>query len=391
MKITEFVEGIHYVGVNDRKTTLFEGLWSLPYGVSYNSYLVVDDKIALVDPVEESYGDVLIGNIEEIIGDREIDYLVINHMEPDHSSAAKRLKARYPNIKVVGNVKTLDMFAGYYDLDIDTVQISEGEMISLGKRSLSFYMIPMVHWPETMVTYVKEEQVLFTGDALGTFGALNGGVVDHQLNLDLYWDEMRRYYSCIVGKYGVPVQNALKKLKGLDIKFACPSHGPIWNKEIGKVLDIYNQLSLYKGYEGMVVVYGSMYGNTEQLAEKIAREIAECYKHPIIVHNLSTADMSMVIRDIFKYDSLIVGCPTYNGNIYPPVAALLTALESRGIPHRNFACFGSFSWAGAAVKLLNAFAEKMKWNMTTVSLEMKRGYRATLNSSIREFVKEFVK
>lgn len=391
MKITEFIKNIHYVGVNDRNTTLFENLWSLPLGVSYNSYLIVDDKIALIDPVEEGFGERLIDNIEEIIGDRAIDYLVINHMEPDHSSAIKRLKAKYPQIEVIGNAKTLSMLEGYYGITSNTIEVKEGESISLGAKSLSFYLIPMVHWPETMVAYCPEDKVLFSSDAFGSFGALNGGIMDYQLQLDTFWDEMRRYYACIVGKYGGPVQKALQKLKGIEIKTICPAHGPVWQKEIGRVIDIYDQLSQYRGEKGVVVAYGSMYGNTEQLAEKIVRELAGCDVGPIVVHNLSRADLSIVIRDIFKYDSLIVGSPTYNGGVFPPLATLLRAIEARSIPHRNFACFSSYTWAGAVGKGIKAFVETMKWEVKATPIEMKQGYNSSYNEVVNKFVSEFIK
>lgn len=221
MRITEIKPGIHYVGVNDRVKTRFEALWSLPFGVSYNSYLVADEKVALIDTVEEGFGSRFFHNIHEAIGDRKIDYLVVNHMEPDHSSSISALKRLYPEIKIVGNAKTLQMIGGYYGIEADTVEIREGESLSLGNRTLTFYMAPMVHWPETMVTYCPEQKTLFTGDAFGTFGALDGGILDRQLELGHFWDEMIRYYACIVGKYGAPVQKALQKIRTLEIETIC--------------------------------------------------------------------------------------------------------------------------------------------------------------------------
>ena len=211
MNITEILPGIHYVGVNDRTTTRFEGLWSLPQGVSYNAYLVADEKVALIDTVEEGFGSRLTENIREAIGDRKIDYLVINHMEPDHSSSVRALRMLYPDIRIVGNAKTLQMLQGFYGIDTGTLEVKEGDSISLGSKTLSFYMAPMVHWPETMVTWCAEAGTLFSGDAFGTFGAIDGGITDSQVDPSRYWDEMRRYYACIVGKYGVPVQKALAK------------------------------------------------------------------------------------------------------------------------------------------------------------------------------------
>ena len=374
MAFTEILPGIHYVGVNDRTTTRFESLWSLPYGVSYNSYLVIDEKVALIDTVEVSFGEQFIDNIRAILKDRPIDYLVVDHMEPDHSSSIKTLRLLYPEMQIVGNAKTLQMLDGYYGIHTLTREVKEGESISLGQKNLSFYMAPMVHWPEVMVTYCPEHKVLFSADAFGTFGALNGGILDSQLSLDHFWDEMRRYYACIVGKYGVPVQKALQKVGGLPIRTICPTHGPVWQREIPRVVDLYDRLSRYEGEPGAVVAYGSMYGNTEQMAERIARELAEAGVRRIRVHNLSYADPSVVLRDVFRYDTLAVGSPTYNAELFPPVEQLLRRLEARCIPQRNFAFFGSFTWAAAAVRRMKEFSERMKWEPVCGPVEMKQGY-----------------
>lgn len=374
MAFTEILPGIHYVGVNDRTTTRFESLWSLPYGVSYNSYLVIDEKVALIDTVEVSFGEQFIDNIRAILKDRPIDYLVVDHMEPDHSSSIKTLRLLYPEMQIVGNAKTLQMLDGYYGIHTLTREVKEGESISLGQKNLSFYMAPMVHWPEVMVTYCPEHKVLFSADAFGTFGALNGGILDSQLSLDHFWDEMRRYYACIVGKYGGPVQKALQKVRTLPVGTICSTHGPVWQRQIAKVLDIYDRLSRYEGEPGVVVAYASMYGNTEQMAERIARELASREVGPIRVYNLSYADPSVVLRDVFRFDTLIVGGPTYNGNLFPPVAELLDRIAARGIPRRRFGWFGSFCWAGASVRLLAEFAQKMKWEPLCDPVEMKQGY-----------------
>ena len=374
MAITEILPGIHYVGVNDRTTTRFEGLWSLPSGVSYNSYLVIGEKIALIDTVEEAFGSRLFENIREVIGERKIDYLVVNHMEPDHSSSIAALRLRYPDLRIVGNAKTLQMIGGYYGIGTGTVEVGEGSTLDLGGKVLSFHLIPMVHWPETMVTWYADEGVVFSGDAFGTFGALDGGITDSQVEPERYWDEMRRYYACIVGKYGVPVQKALQKVVGLPIRTICPTHGPVWQREIPRVVDMYDRLSRYEGEPGAVVAYGSMYGNTEQMAERIARELAEAGVRRIRVHNLSYADPSVVLRDVFRYDTLVVGSPTYNAELFPPVEQLLRRLEARCIPQRNFAFFGSFTWAAAAVRRMKEFSERMKWEPVCGPVEMKQGY-----------------
>ena len=374
MNITEILPGIHYVGVNDRTTTRFEGLWSLPQGVSYNAYLVADEKVALIDTVEEGFGSRLTENIREAIGDRKIDYLVINHMEPDHAGSLAEVVARVKPEKIFVSTLGYKSMQGYFDCKDWPIEVEEGDTISLGAKTLSFYMAPMVHWPETMVTWCAEAGTLFSGDAFGTFGAIDGGITDSQIDPSRYWDEMRRYYACIVGKYGGPVQKALAKVRGLNPTTICSTHGPVWQREIPQVMDVYDRLSRYEGEPGVVIAYGSMYGNTEQMAERIARELAAEGVGPIFVHNMSYADESIVLRDVFRYDTLIVGGPTYNGGLYPPVARLLDLIAARCVPQRNFGWFGSFCWASAAVRCLGEFAQKMKWEAICEPVEMKQGF-----------------
>lgn len=382
MNITEIKPGVHYVGVNDRTTTRFEGLWSLPYGVSLNAYVVEDEKIAIIDTVEEARGSVYFANLRRVLGDRRPDYIIVNHMEPDHSASILGLRALYPDVQVVGNKKTLDMLDGYYGINTNTLCVADGDTLSLGRKTLQFFFAPMVHWPEVMVTYLPELELLFSADAFGTFGALNGGILDTQLTLDHYWDEMRRYYACIVGKYGRPVQAALKKLSGLKLKTICSTHGPVWTEHIPEVVAIYDRLSRYEAEEGVVIAYGSMYGNTEQMAEQLARQLAARGEKNIRIYNLSYADISCVIRDIFKYDTLVIGSPTYNGELYPEVRSLLTKIEERAVPSRRLALFGSFTWAGAAVKRLGEFAAQMKWEVIGTPVEMKQGYSAKIEPQL---------
>lgn len=384
MNITHISDSIRYVGVNDRTTHRFEGLWSLHRGVSYNSYLVLGDRVALIDTVEEGFGSRLLANIREQIGDRPVDYLVVNHMEPDHSSSIALLRLHYPSIRIVGNAKTLQMIEGYYGICDNGLEVGEGDTLDLGGLTLSFHLAPMVHWPETMVTWCPGQATLFSGDAFGCFGTLDGGITDSQLDPEPYRDEMRRYYAAIVGKYGTPVQKALQKVRTLPAKTICPTHGPIWQQRIPEVLDLYDRMSRYEGESGAVIAYGSMYGNTEQLAERIARELAGAGIRNIVLHNLSHADESVVLSDIFRYDTLIVGSPTYNGELFPPVEQLLRRLESRCIPRRRFACFGSYTWAGAAVRRIGEFAQRMKWEITGTPVEMKQGFGSSCAGQARE-------
>lgn len=372
--ISELKPGIHYVGVNDRRTQYFEGLWTLPYGVSYNAYLVADQKTALIDSVDSGYTNRYLDAIADIAGERPIDYLVVNHMEPDHSGSIVALRRRYPEMQIIGNAKTLQMIKGFYGIGDRTIEVKDGDTLSLGALTLSFHLIPMVHWPETMVTYCPERKTLFSGDAFGTFGALNGGITDSQLSITHFWDEMRRYYACIVSKYGLPVQKALQKLAGIPLEMICSTHGPVWTEQIDRVIDMYERMSRHEGERGAVIAYGSMYGNTAQAAERIARELAERGVQPIVVHDLSTADSAAVLRDVHKYDTLVLGSPTYNGNVFPPVENLMRQLESRCVAPRTFAVFGGFTWAGTAVKQMKEFAARMKWDVIEESFEFKQGY-----------------
>lgn len=364
---TEITKGIHYVGVNDRHKHIFEGLWPLPYGVSYNSYIIADEKIALVDTVEADFFTQYLDNIRSVIGDRPIDYIIVNHMEPDHSGSLTLIKKYYPNAKIVGNKKTFGMMQGFYrvgnDADGDTVEVKNGDTLQLGSHTLAFTLVPMVHWPETMVTLDTTANVLFSGDAFGCFGALNGAYIDAEMNCDIYWDEMLRYYSNIVGKYGTPVQQALKKLAGVQMDYICSTHGPVWHEHIGRVVGMYDRLSRYEGADGLVIAYASMYGNTECAAEVIARAASEAGVKNIIMHDVSRTHHSYIIADIFRYRALILGAPTYNNGLYPQMESLLSELAGRDMKNRLLGWFGSFSWAGKAMKTIG------EWNETRLHFE----------------------
>lgn len=372
-KLKEIADKIYYVGVNDRQKALFENMWPLPYGVSYNSYLIVDEKTVLVDTVDVCYSDIFLKKIEDALAGRELDYLIVNHMEPDHAGSIRLLRHRYPGVQIVGNTKTFGMLAGFHGIKEGLYEVKEGDSLNIGNRSLTFYTAPMVHWPEVMVTYDATDKLLFSADAFGTYGALDGGVIDTEMNVEHFWEEMVRYYANIVGKYGSPVQMALRKLSGLEIQTICSTHGPVWRENISKVVGIYDRLSRYEGEEGVVVVYGSMYGNTEQMAEAIASSLADNGVRNIVMHNVSKSPASYILKDIFKYKGLIVGSPTYSNQLFPEVDSLLTKIEMREVKNRYFGYFGSFCWAGAAVKRLCAFGEKMKWQTVGCPVEQKQG------------------
>ena len=372
-------ERIYYVGVNDDAKTLFEGLWPLPYGVSYNSYIVADSKVALIDTVEHGFEDEFLANINEALGDRGIDYLIVNHMEPDHSSLITDMLQRYPKMKIVGNAKTLPMLQGYYSTPAERViVVKEGDSIDLGSCSLSFHMIPMVHWPETMVTWLAEENTVFSGDAFGTFGAVNEEVVDSEGTFESFRDEMMRYYSNIVGKYGTPVQAALKKLSGLEVKRICSTHGPVWEKSVPEVVALYDRMSRYEVERGVCIAYGSMYGNTaaaaEALAEELRRQGVPCAVHDLAGNVNPGLGLSGALRDVFKYDTIVAASPTYNNGIFPPVETFMKALQARLIKGRRFYALGSYTWAGSSVNLLNSFAESLGFDVLAPGLSFPQAY-----------------
>ena len=373
----EIIRKIYYVGVNDRNKTLFEGLWPLPNGVSYNSYLIVDEKVCLIDTVEVDFFMPFLENIREIIGNRPIDYVVVNHMEPDHSGSLALLRQFYPDIEVVGNKKTFDMLNGFYRLSTGLKEVKNGDSIELGNYKLNFVLTPMVHWPETMMTLCAPQDVsqtvLFSGDAFGCFGALNGAFVDEQMNCDTFWLEMTRYYSNIVGKYGTPVQMALKKLAGVKVDYICATHGPVWHQYVEKVIDIYDRLSKYEAEPGLVICYGTMYGNTERAAEVIARAAAQAGLKNIVMYNVSKTHHSYIIRDLFRYKGLIVGAPTYNTGLYHEMNVLLDELSQKDIKDRYFGWFGSFSWASKAVSEISRWnEEKLHYDQVGQPVEIKQ-------------------
>ena len=372
-------ERIYYIGVNDDTKTLFEGLWPLPYGVSYNSYIVADEKVALIDTVEHDFEAEYLDNIDQAIGDRPIDYLVVNHMEPDHSSLTAYMLDKHPEMKIVANAKTVPMLKGYYGIDESRILVmKDGDSLSLGSCELTFYMVPMVHWPETMVTWLADEGTLFSGDAFGTFGAVNADVVDSEGTFESFRDEMMRYYSNIVGKYGTPVQTALKKLSGLDVKRICSTHGPVWEMSVGQVVGLYDKMSRYEVERGVCIAYGSMYGNTAAAAEALAEELRKLGV-PCAVHDLAGnvnpgLGVSGAIRDVFKYDTIVAASPTYNNGIFPPVETFMKALQSRLIKGRRFYALGSYTWAGSSVNLLNAMAESMNFEILAPGCSFAQAY-----------------
>ena len=359
----EIKNKVYYVGVNDRNKALFEGLWPLPDGVSYNSYLIVDEKVCLIDTVDVAFFPQFLDNIRAVIGDRPIDYIVINHMEPDHSGSLGLMRKYYPEVVIVGNKKSFHLLTGFYGISDKELEVKNGDELNLGSHNLKFFMTPMVHWPETMMTLDTTDNMLFSGDGFGCFGALNGGIIDEEINCEEFWLEMVRYYSNIVGKYGIPVQNALKKFVNEQIDYICPTHGPVWHQYKEKVMAEYDRMSRYDTEEGIVICYGTMYGHTESMAECIAKAASLAGIKNIKLYNVSKTHHSYILRDVFRYRSLIVGAPTYNTGLYHEMDVLLSEIANRDIKNHAIGWFGSHGWASKAVEKI------AEWNENHLKFE----------------------
>lgn len=355
---------LYWVGGSDRRLELFENLFPIPRGVSYNSYLLLDEKTVLFDTVDNSIGRQFLDNITALLNGRALDYLVVNHMEPDHCSMIADLMLRYPDMQIIGNAKTFPMIRQFYALNLDskTIAIKEGDTFSSGTHTFRFLMAPMVHWPEVMLTYDETDKVLFSADAFGTFGALNGAIFNDEIDFDRDWlDDARRYYTNIVGKYGMQVQNVLKKASALDIRFICPLHGPIWRNNLAYLLEKYDIWSSYRPeVKGVMIAYASMYGNTENLANVLACKLADAGITNLTIHDVSRSDVSELIADSFKYSHIVLASPTYNGGVYPAMSNLLEDMNALGIKNRTVAVLGNGTWAPTSAKLMEARLAEMK-------------------------------
>ncbi len=363
-------DNIYWLGANDRRTHLFENYWPIPKGVAYNSYVIVDEKVAIIDTVDKGVMDDYIDNLENILGSRKADYLVINHMEPDHSGAIKAIVAKYPEIQIVGNKKTFPMLKGFYGVEKNLLEVKEGSSINLGKHNIAFHMVPMLHWPETMVTYETTEKVLFSGDAFGAFGTLDGGIFDYELDLNYLEDEISRYYSNIVGKYGRPTQNALKKLGSLEINTICPTHGPVWREHISDIIAKYDKWSRYDTDKGVVIIFSSMYGNTEKMADFIARQLVKNGVDKVRIFDASKTHPSYIINEVFKYRGVILGSCAYNGELFPTMETLVNEFEHMGIKNHLLSVFGSYAWSGGGVQRLMEFSEKIDWEFISEPVDV---------------------
>lgn len=358
IKVTE---EIFYIGADDETIDLFESQYAVPEGVSYNSYVIMDEKIAVMDTVDKRKTEEWLEKLEVVLGERTPDYLIISHLEPDHASSIEALAEKYPAMKLVGNAKTFQMFGNFFSMDVEArkVVVKEGATLSLGKHELSFYMAPMVHWPEVMVEYEKTEKILFSADGFGKFGALRIEENPAEAKKEDWACEARRYYFNIVGKYGAPVQALLKKAANLDIQMICPLHGPVLKENLEYYIEKYNTWSSYEPEDkGILIAYASIHGNTKAAVQQLAKILGETQK--VILADLSRADMSEVIEDAFRYDRMVVASPTYDGGMFPAMEDFLRHLKAKAYQKRRVGIIENGSWAPMAAKYMSQLLGEMK-------------------------------
>ncbi|MCB2297374.1 FprA family A-type flavoprotein [Clostridium tagluense] len=378
--VRKITEDLYWVGGSDRRLALFENIHPIPRGVSYNSYLLIDEKTVLFDTVDWSICRQFLENIQHVLGNKSLDYMVINHMEPDHAACIEEIILRYPDVKIICTQKaSLFMHQFGFHIDGNVIEVSEGDTMSFGKHNVTFVAAPMVHWPEAMVTYDATDGVLFSADAFGSFGSLDGQLFNDELNFDRDWiDDARRYYTNIVGKYGPHVQNLLKKASSIDIKIICPLHGPVWRNDLGYLLDKYDKWSRYSPEEnGVMIVYGTMYGNTEAAASDLATRLVEKGMTNVVMYDVSKTHVSYLISETFKYSHVVLASVTYNLKIYPPMLNYIMDMKALNLQKRTFTLIENGSWAPQSGKLMRELLGEMK-EMTILDNEM------SLNSSMKE-------
>ena len=355
MKDVTITDSILYVGVDDKTIDLFESQYEVPNGISYNSYVILDEKVALMDTVDSRATEEWLDNLDKALDGRSVDYLVVSHMEPDHAGNIKNLIDRYPDMQIVGNAKTFAMIPQFFDVDITekSVTVKEGDTLSLGKHTLQFFMAPMVHWPEVMVAYEQSEKILFSADGFGKFGALD---------TDEAWTcEARRYYFNIVGKYGAQVQALLKKAATLDIQMICPLHGPILKEDLGYYIGKYDIWSKYEPEdEGVFIAYASIHGNTAKAAKKLAEMLEEKGAKRVAIADLARDDMAEAVEDAFRHDKLVLASSTYDGGLFPCMEDFLSHLKAKNFQKRTVALMENGTWAPMAAKKMREYLEGMK-------------------------------
>lgn len=353
-----------YIGASDRRLALFENIYPIPHGVSYNSYLLTDEKTVLLDTVDHSVCLQFMENLEHALNGRKLDYLIVNHMEPDHAATIGEIVLRYPEVTIVANAKTIDMINQFFAFNANerSLVVKEGDTLNVGKHTLTFVMAPMVHWPEVMVTYDTTDKILFSADAFGSFGALNGHLFDDEIDFNhQYLDEARRYYTNIVGKYGPSVQALLKKASSLAINMICPLHGLIIRKNIAEFAAKYNLWSSYTPEEkGVMIAYASIYGNTENAINVLANKLSEKGVKNIAVYDVSSTDCSFIVADAFKYDRWVFASPTYNAGIFPKMEYVLHEIKAHNLQNRTVALLQNGSWAPTSGNLMKNILADLK-------------------------------
>ena len=371
--VRKVTEDIVWVGASDRRLALFENIFPIPRGVSYNSYVLLDEKTVLLDTVDASVAGQFFENLEHVLGGRKLDYLIVNHMEPDHCAMIGDLVRRYPEVQVVGNAKTFGMIKQFFGTDFAerAVTVKEGDTLSTGAHTLHFVMAPMVHWPEVMVTYDEKDKVLFAADGFGTFGALNGNIFADEVDFDRDWlDDARRYYTNIVGKYGASVQALLKKASGLEIAVICPLHGPIWRENLGYILEKYQKWSTYEAEDqAVVILYATMYGNTASAADALAGRLAAKGVKKIAVYDVSNTHVSELISEIFRASHVVFAAPTYNGGIYPVMENLLADMKALAVQNKTVALMENGTWAPTTAKQMREKLAELK-NVTILDTQI---------------------
>ena len=362
---------IWWVGVNDYETDLFESLWPLPQGVAYNAYLVLGSTAtAAIDTVKGPYLDEYINKLTEALNGRALNYLVVNHMEPDHAGLISQLKTRWPGLKFIGNAKTVPMLKGYHGIEENILTVKDGDTLDLGGHVLKFTTVPMLHWPESMVTFDMTSGVLFSNDSFGGFGAHEGGIFDDEKNPSRWEDEMLRYYACIVAKYSNIVQVALKKLGSLPINKIFPSHGTLFRDDVKKVINLYDKWSKFESESGAVVVYGSMYGNTRRMAEAVCSGLSAAKIKDIRLYDASRTNPSYILRDIWKFKAFALLSCTYNTQLYPSMEAICSKLLNRMPKNKFVGVAGSYSWSKGALTALQDYAAKSKLEIIGPAVEV---------------------
>ena len=355
-----------YVGVNDHAVDLFEGQYVVPNGMSYNSYVVLDEKVCVFDTVDQHFTHEWLDNVGSALNGRKPDYLIVQHMEPDHSANIDNFVKTYPDVTVVGNAKTFAMMEQFFGCAYENrLVVKDGDTLTTGRHTFTFVFAPMVHWPEVMVTYDEKDKILFSADAFGTFGALAGNIFDDEITFDTTWmNDARRYYTNIVGKYGVQVQALLKKAASLDIEMICPLHGPIWRKDLGLLLEKYQKWSTYEPEDKTVMIaYATMYGNTENAANVLAGMLADKGVKNIAMYDVSETDVSELVAESFRCSHLVLAAPTYNSGIQPKMEAYLSDIKALNLQNRTVAVIDNGTWAATAGKQMIGMLEGMK-NMT---------------------------